>query len=161
MAHLLGCSFYALIDYQGLHIGWAGEHHLADASLGSRYLICLYWALVTVATIGYGDIVPRTDLERLFVVGAIFVGNGIFAYMIGKVTSLAAQLNIHEQVFTEKMDSVNEFMRVHRLPRTLKDRVRDFYKSFWTRGIYFNESVILGDLTFELREEVKAFLMEV
>ena len=35
-----------------------------------------------------------------------FVGNGIFAFMVGRVTALASQMNASHQLFVEKLDSV-------------------------------------------------------
>ena len=45
-------------------------------------------------------------------------------------------------------------MRHRQLPPRLRKRIRHFYRSFWNRGIYFNENAILGDLTFQLRQDV-------
>ena len=89
-----------------------------------------------VTTVGYGDIVPVTDAERVyvvccarcvasaeglahaclrcgrtclaarFVIICTFIGNGIFAFMIGRVTALANQMNASHQLFVEKLDSV-------------------------------------------------------
>merc|ERR1719454_682082 len=111
-----------------------------------------------VTTVGYGDIVPTTDAERVFVIVCTFIGNGIFAFMVGRVTALASQMNASHQLFVEKMDSVNEFMHYRGLPHNLRKRIRAFYHSFWNRGIYFNENAILGDLTFDLQKDVARFL---
>lgn len=52
-------------------------------------------------------------------------------------------------------------MHYRNLPHTLRKRIRAFYHSFWSRGIYFNENAILGDLTFQLQQEVARFLNHV
>lgn len=45
----------------------------------------LYFSIVTLATVGYGDIVPVTSETRLFVVSFIVLGLGIFATIIASV----------------------------------------------------------------------------
>ena len=32
------------------------------------YLAALYWSLATLSSVGYGDVVPVTDLERFYAV---------------------------------------------------------------------------------------------
>jgi hypothetical protein len=51
------------LDYPATVHGQGGE--LSDFSL---YVASLYWAVLTLASIGYGDIVPVNDGERLFAV---------------------------------------------------------------------------------------------
>ena len=48
-----------------------------------------YFTVVTLATVGYGDIVPVTSETRLFVVSFIVLGLGIFATIIASVIAPA------------------------------------------------------------------------
>ncbi|MFH1500806.1 MAG: potassium channel family protein [archaeon] len=41
---------------------------------GWRYLDSLYFTVITVTTIGYGDFVPQTGLGKLFTVFFVFLG---------------------------------------------------------------------------------------
>lgn len=59
--------FYRLIE------GWA----LVDA---------FYFSVVTIATVGYGDFAPHTVIGKLFTVGYIFAGIGLF---VAAATSIA------------------------------------------------------------------------
>ncbi|MEE4295298.1 MAG: potassium channel family protein [Wenzhouxiangella sp.] len=45
---------------------------------GWPYLDALYFAVMTIATVGYGDLVPVTNLGRLFTIAYVLVGLGIF-----------------------------------------------------------------------------------
>lgn len=57
-------------------------------SISERYVAAFYWALVTMSTIGYGDVTPTTTAERCFGVVAMFAGTSIFAYVVGSVRAL-------------------------------------------------------------------------
>ena len=58
------------------------------------------WATMTISTVGYGDIVPVTDGERLFVIGGLCVGATFFSYVVGTFCTVVAKLgekeNIHQ-----------------------------------------------------------------
>jgi len=45
--------------------------------------LAIYWAIVTVGTVGYGDIAPGTDLGRLVTSVLILIGYGIIAVPTG------------------------------------------------------------------------------
>jgi voltage-gated potassium channel len=45
----------------------------------------LYFTIITLATVGYGDIVPITQETRLFVVSLLIVGLGVFATAIASI----------------------------------------------------------------------------
>jgi hypothetical protein len=64
---LLATAFYWLVE------GWS----LLDAA---------YFSVVTIATVGFGDIAPVTVLGKLFTIVYVFAGIGIF---VAAVTALA------------------------------------------------------------------------
>jgi len=47
----------------------------------------IYWAIVTMTTVGYGDIAPKTPLGQLVASLLMVVGYGIIAVPTGIVTS--------------------------------------------------------------------------
>ena len=47
----------------------------------------IYWTIVTMTTVGYGDIVPQTDLGRTIASVIMILGYGIIAVPTGIVTS--------------------------------------------------------------------------
>jgi len=207
VGHVLGCGWFFVADLNGLGMDtWAGEFNLQSdqATFVEKYTVSVYWAFVTVrvasvewpsappflsdghwcraqvTTVGYGDVVPVSNSERQFVIFCTFIGNLAFAYMIGKMTAMAARVNASGQQFTAKMDAVvrgfscnvvvrvgclmlcdisqNEFMRHHMLPKQLRKRIRAYYDTFWAHGIYFNERKILAELSFSLRRDVDFYL---
>jgi voltage-gated potassium channel len=53
---------------------------------------CVYWAIVTLTTVGYGDISPKTDLGQAIAAVIMIFGYGIIAVPTGIVSAEFAQL---------------------------------------------------------------------
>jgi voltage-gated potassium channel len=61
------------------------EHGFTSIPIG------IYWAVVTLSTVGYGDVSPQTPLGKAFAVVVMLVGYGIIAVPTGIVTFELAQ----------------------------------------------------------------------
>src|SRR3990167_2567769 len=57
------------------------------------YIASIYWAIATIATVGYGDITPKTNEEKLFTIGWMMVGVGFYSYTVSTLSSLMLDSN--------------------------------------------------------------------
>lgn len=48
---------------------------------------------------GYGDITPANDGERVFVIFGLIIGASYFSYVVGSVCSVLAKLSAKEEMF--------------------------------------------------------------
>jgi hypothetical protein len=67
---VLGTCFYAVVE------GW-------------RPLDAAYFSVVTLATVGYGDLSPRTDLGKLFTMFYIVAGLGVLGTFVATITKVS------------------------------------------------------------------------
>ena len=56
-------------------------------------MACIYWAITTMSTTGYGDIIPTTTAERLVVMVAMVIGAVGFAYGLSNMTAIIFNYN--------------------------------------------------------------------
>ncbi|HWO98511.1 MAG TPA: ion channel [Bacillus sp. (in: firmicutes)] len=49
------------------------------------YLTSVYWVLTTLATVGFGDYAPVTDLGKAYTIGLYITGIGLVSLFIGKI----------------------------------------------------------------------------
>lgn len=66
------------ISLATLLFGAVFYHYVEDMG----WLNAVYFCVITLTTIGYGDIVPKTDLGKLFTIFYVIVGVGIIATFV-------------------------------------------------------------------------------
>ncbi len=64
---------------------------------GFSWIDAYYFSVITLTTVGYGDLVPHTDIGKLFTTLYIFVGVGIITGFITTLSKRAAQKRIEKQ----------------------------------------------------------------
>jgi voltage-gated potassium channel len=98
---LFGC----LVITMGSALVAAALMHLAEGKVQPDKLgtipDALWWAIVTVGTIGYGDVVPITALGKLIATGTIFLGLIMMALPVGIIaTAFADQIHRRDFIVT-------------------------------------------------------------
>ena len=103
---LFGCLVIAL----GTALVAASLMHLAEANVQPAKLGTIpeafWWAIVTIGTIGYGDVVPVTALGKLIATCTIFAGLVLMALPVGIIaTAFAEQIQRRDFIVTWGMIS--------------------------------------------------------
>ena len=100
IAHFCSLIWYK-IGLSGLSEGdsWLISEKIAGSSWKIKYISSLYFALVTMITVGYGDISPSTLRERIFVIVFMVFACGIFAYNLNRVGLIVQDLFQKEDEF--------------------------------------------------------------
>ncbi|OQR95351.1 Voltage-gated Ion Channel (VIC) Superfamily [Thraustotheca clavata] len=135
---------------------WLKIKGLLYGSQWDQYVASLYWATMTLATVGYGDVSAISPNERCFAVFAMFAGAGIFAYGITNIVSLVSSLTAHETAFREKMDEINEYMSARDLPKPLRTEIREFFQNARKskENDMLQEQELLNELSAMLRSKI-------
>ena len=78
---------------------------------GTSFLDGLYLTIITISTVGYGDIAPTTPAGRLFTVLLIFSGVGYVMYMFTQITEAMVEGGL--QRFVERRKMHKKMTRLH------------------------------------------------
>mmetsp|Transcript_39557 Transcript_39557/g.93137 ORF Transcript_39557/g.93137 Transcript_39557/m.93137 type:complete len:897 (+) Transcript_39557:36-2726(+) len=89
---------------------------------GTQYLADLYWVVMTMTTVGYGDIVPSGNIGRICSILAMLTGTFMFGFILSMVGRVLGRV-FDEEVESQVKQAV-KFMRHRRVPRNLQLRVK-------------------------------------
>ncbi|XP_037044047.1 potassium voltage-gated channel subfamily H member 6 isoform X7 [Bradysia coprophila] len=159
IAHWLACIWYAIGNAQRpmVKIGWLDilandtqEHYFPNntgggPSIKSRYITALYFTFTTLTSVGFGNVAPNTDPEKIFTICVMLVGSLMYASIFGNVSAIIQRLYSGTARYHTQMLRVREFIRFHQIPNPLRQRLEEYFQHAWTytNGIDMN-SVLKG-----------------
>lgn len=73
---------------------------------GKTFADALWWSIVTVTTVGYGDISPATAIGRIMAVVLMIFGIGLISMLTGTITSFFAAKSAGKKTPSIKIDGV-------------------------------------------------------
>merc|ERR1719272_1695034 len=100
--------------------GWLHNYRDVGGRFWPEYVSAIYWAMTTLTTVGYGDIVPTTDGERLFATLSMMVGGAFYGYVVGAINSMVSNSDLNSSAFHGRMDLIYAWMNHHRFPNVMK-----------------------------------------
>ncbi|KAI3454037.1 hypothetical protein Pfo_010700 [Paulownia fortunei] len=124
--HCAGCFFYLLADrYPDPKKTWIGSaiENFHEEPLWDRYVISIYWSMVTATTTGYGDLHPVNTGEMIFDIFYMLFNLGLNSYIIGNMTNLIVQATFRTRKFRETIHAASSFAKRNQLPSRLQDQM--------------------------------------
>ncbi|KAL7608942.1 hypothetical protein Lser_V15G10582 [Lactuca serriola] len=158
--HSAGCFYYWIATHHSpSEETWIGSiiQDFEDKSIWLGYTYSLYWSIVTLTTVGYGDLHAVNPGEKVFNIFYMLFNIGLTSYLIGNMTNLI----VHSAVKTFMMrDSINEILRYaskNRLPEGLKEQMLAHMQlKFKTAELQQEE--VLEDLPKAIRSSIAQHL---
>ena len=122
-----------------------------------QYTTSFYWSIVTLTTLGYGDIGPSNHHERMFCVYAMLLGASIFAYSVTNMCTLVHNLNPAEVFNRTRLDELNDYLGFLNCATELTKKCQDFflYKVRKSDVVVYNQDLILQDMSRTMQEDVR------
>ncbi|XP_070168376.1 voltage-gated inwardly rectifying potassium channel KCNH6 isoform X5 [Polyergus mexicanus] len=160
IAHWMACIWYAIGNAERptlkSKVGWldilANDTHqfyfhnnTGGPSIKSRYITALYFTFSSLTSVGFGNVAPNTDAEKIFTIVVMLIGSLMYASIFGNVSAIIQRLYSGTARYHTQMLRVREFIRFHQIPNPLRQRLEEYFQHAWTytNGIDMN-SVLKG-----------------
>ncbi|XP_017238009.1 potassium channel KAT3 isoform X1 [Daucus carota subsp. sativus] len=143
--HCAGCFNYLIADrYPNPERTWIGSVYqkFKEESLWERYVISIYWSIVTLTTTGYGDLHAENTREMLFDIFYMLFNLGLTSYLIGNMTNLVVHWTSCTRDFRDTIRAASEFAKHNQLPSAIKDQLLSHIcLKFRTEGLKQQETL--------------------
>uniref|UniRef100_A0A3B3YC73 Voltage-gated delayed rectifier potassium channel KCNH4 n=1 Tax=Poecilia mexicana TaxID=48701 RepID=A0A3B3YC73_9TELE len=174
LAHWMACIWYMIgrkeiETSETWDIGWLHElgkrletpyinSTVGGPTVRSSYIAALYFTLSSLTSVGFGNVCANTDAEKIFSICTMLIGALMHAVVFGNVTAIIQRMYSRRSLYHTRMNDLKDFIRVHRLPQQLKQRMLEYFQTTWSvnNGIDANE--LLHDFPDELRADIAMHL---
>ncbi|XP_010526124.1 PREDICTED: potassium channel KAT3 isoform X2 [Tarenaya hassleriana] len=158
--HSAGCIlFWLAYHYPKPTETWIGVQvpEFKEKSIWLGYTYSMYWSIVTLTTVGYGDLHAVNTREKLFNMFYMLFNIGLTAYIIGNMTNLV----VHSAIRTFSMrNAINHILRYtskNRLPESMREQMLAHMQlKFKTAELKQEE--VLQDLPKAIRSSINQHL---
>uniref|UniRef100_A0A1I8H2L8 Cyclic nucleotide-binding domain-containing protein n=1 Tax=Macrostomum lignano TaxID=282301 RepID=A0A1I8H2L8_9PLAT len=163
VAHWFACIFYAIayVERDGLpaKVGWLdhlaktfNKPFLENSTTGivtggpdiqSKYITALYFTFTCLTSIGFGNVSPNTNAEKIFTIFGMLIGSLMSAAIFGNVSSIMLRIYQGSEEFHEKKTSIKEFIKFHKIPKNLAHRLQESFQNSWNYTNGLDTNVVL------------------
>ncbi|KAF5445562.1 hypothetical protein F2P56_034608 [Juglans regia] len=166
--HTAACIFYYLATtvppaeegytwIGSLKLGDYSYSHFREIDLWKRYVTSLYFAIVTMATVGYGEIHAVNVREMIFIMFYVSFDMILGAYLLGNMAALIVKGSKTEK-FRDKMADLIKYMNKNNLDRNISKEIKGHLRLQYDRSI--TEVGLLQDVPSSIRTKISQNLYE-
>jgi len=117
------------------------------------YISSLYFNLLTIYTVGYGDIVSKNNTERIYNIFILSIGNLLFSFGISYLSFLFANINELDNKYQQKMKIMGKIEKKYKIPKNLNRQIKRSIKNMYTK-VHMEKFIIFDSLPLVLKREL-------
>ncbi|KAL4510549.1 hypothetical protein ABPG72_004703 [Tetrahymena utriculariae] len=140
---------------QGCQSTWMDGASISNSDWYVQYIYSYYFSTVTMITVGYGDISPKTVAEKVLCIVNMMIACGQFAYSVNSIGNIFEQFFRLDNEIKANMKIINNYMTNKTISKDLQYQVREYLEYYWKQEKANNselENKILEQLSHKLKD---------
>ena len=143
ITYFTGCLFYFLSSLQPKdEINFLNSNNLDTDQYGNfyKFVTVCYFSITTLSTVGYGDLNPISNLEKLLGIFIMLAGVAFFSFVMSSfieiISTFNRNLGVEEETFElhNWMTLLTRFRENKPLPNCLYRQINQHFKYYWTNN---------------------------
>ncbi|KAL4497232.1 hypothetical protein ABPG72_019552 [Tetrahymena utriculariae] len=159
IAHLCACGIH-LVSRLSVEISGYQNALIIDQMQShwiNMYIICLYFSLITMSTVGYGDVIPKNNVERIYIMVMTLLSSALFGYVINTIGQIYTKKAKRRAIFEQKKFDIITYMGNRNIPKHLQMKSIKYleYIQFQKDETHIKGQAIIDLLPSLLSQEIK------
>lgn len=160
LMHNLTCMWIMVSSLEdNTIVNWLNRYNFTNDSIYNIYFSSIYFIFTTLTTVGYGDIVPYTNEEKIFTILVMAFGIIFYSVLIGKISSMLSSLENKKNFIESKLTYFNDFSQAVSLNDELQSKVKKHILLNANKHYYaIDELEFMRNIPFHLKESISKHL---
>ncbi|EGR27295.1 hypothetical protein IMG5_198870 [Ichthyophthirius multifiliis] len=158
ISHFCACIYFFVGIQQASNKSWVIKYELQNATIFEQYITSIYWAVVTMITVGYGDFTPQTLYEKITVIIITLFSCGVFAYSLNSIGSIVQEFTKEKQALKTKMNTLISYMNKRGISSEKQVQVKKYFDYLHQEDLKYNEGsdIFHNELKGQLKNDILA-----
>ncbi|EWS72924.1 cation channel family protein (macronuclear) [Tetrahymena thermophila SB210] len=130
--HFCGCGFFLTgklsVSYGQQEQNWINYCNLQNKSTQEQYIFSIYFIMVTMVTIGYGDIYPVNQYEKLYVIVISLVTSFVFGFSLNLIGSILTDIKKKSDDLNQKQFQIHKYLDSRNIDFSSQIRVLKYFE---------------------------------
>ncbi|XP_063723116.1 potassium voltage-gated channel subfamily H member 6-like isoform X1 [Symsagittifera roscoffensis] len=109
-----------------------GEYTVTGGpSLSQKYITALYFVFSSLTSVGFGNVSPSTNAEKIFTIMVMMLGSLMYASIFGNVSAIIQRLYSGTSRYHTQLRRIREFIKFHQIKNPLKNKLEEYFQHEW------------------------------
>ena len=134
--------------------GWIVKMNMQNESFLIQYLASIYFIIVTITTVGYGDITGITYTETAFQIYLLIIGTIAYSYTISYISNMIIKNNKRSMNFEKNMNIIQDIKLHH--PHMKDSLYSEVLRNIYNMKLYERKDkhILLDSLPYSLKNKL-------
>lgn len=155
--HIMACFWVIAAKVSEIKLDtWIIRYSPKSDGQENIYLLALYYSMTTLATVGYGDITPKTPTEMILAIIWMFTAVYFLSFNISSLNSILSESDYKKNILMHKMALIEDYTRDQHISRFLRKKMKNEIKEKISRMKHSaqDQDEIISYLPIDIKYEI-------